>query len=268
MLMVHFIDRDLSRLRMADCPNPLWEIVNSVLRLQGRQGRTAYAQWIPGTRETLAESGLINTVRSLLLPLLPLATYFPNFLTSFESSEGLEAGIDAILYTPRQRVSTEVGTLSKTPSWAHRLPDGDVRTDLADALRAYHRQAIEPHLGTIRTALDGDRAIRTRAMLSSGVNELLDSFRPVLRWRAPMLEADYPVDHDIHLDGRGLLIIPSYFCWDRPVTLADPELPSVLVYPVPRTAVTGSPRRAPVSALLGATRAAILAATASGFTTG
>ncbi|MFD8500768.1 ArsR/SmtB family transcription factor [Amycolatopsis sp. NPDC059657] len=165
-------------------------------------------------------------------------------------------------------MSTEVGTLSKTPSWAHRLPDGDVRTDLADALRAYHRQAIEPHLGTIRTALDGDRAIRTRAMLSGGVDELLDSFRPVLRWRAPVLEADYPVDHDIHLNGRGLLLIPSYFCWDRPVTLADPELPPVLVYPVPRTAVTGSPRRAPVSALLGATRAAILAATASGFTTG
>ncbi|MGC9544412.1 ArsR/SmtB family transcription factor [Streptomyces sp. UG1] len=25
-----------------------------------------------------------------------------------------------------------------------------------------------------------------------------------------MLEADYPVDKDIHLDGRGLLLIPSY----------------------------------------------------------
>lgn len=268
MLRVHFTDRDLSRVRMADSPNPLWETVNSVLRLQGRLGRTAYAPWIRDTREKLAESGLTNTVRSLLFPLLPVATYFPDFLTPFESSEGLDAGIDAILRTPRQRVSAEVGALSTTPAWARRLPDGDIRADLGSALRAYHRHAIEPHLSTIRTALDGDRAVRTRALLSGGVDGLLDSFRPVLRWRSPVLEADYPVDLDIRLNGRGLLLIPSYFCWERPVALADPDLPPVLVYPIPRTEVTSTTGRTPVAALLGATRAAVLRATASGFTTG
>ncbi|WP_410660056.1 ArsR/SmtB family transcription factor [Amycolatopsis sp. lyj-112] len=39
-----------------------------------------------------------------------------------------------------------------------------------------------------------------------------------------MLTARYPLDRDLHLRGRGLRLVPSYFCWDTPVALADDEL--------------------------------------------
>ena len=39
---------------------------------------------------------------------------------------------------------------------------------------------------------------------------------------------------ELHLDGRGLLLVPSFFCAATPVALLDPALPPVLVYPVDR----------------------------------
>ncbi|WP_406482308.1 winged helix-turn-helix domain-containing protein [Streptomyces sp. NBC_01615] len=81
------------------------------------------------------------------------------------------------------------------------------------------------------------------------------------------------MSRDIHLAGRGLLLVPSVFCWRTPVTLIDPLLPPVLVYPVSRE--TGwSALAAPadchnaLEALLGRTRAAALTALANGCTTG
>ncbi|MFF4273396.1 hypothetical protein [Streptomyces sp. NPDC001536] len=56
---------------------------------------------------------------------------------------------------------------------------------------------------------------------------------PSIRWRPPVLElGKYPTECDIHLNGRGLLLIPSYFCRNTPVSLADPDLPPVLLYPL------------------------------------
>ncbi|WP_222598362.1 ArsR/SmtB family transcription factor [Lentzea tibetensis] len=71
-----------------------------------------------------------------------------------------------------------------------------------------------------------------------------------------MLETAYLVDREIHLDGRGLLLIPSYFCWGAPVTLVDVARSTpLLVYPVEHDlAVTPGP----LSALIGRTRSELL----------
>lgn len=50
-------------------------------------------------------------------------------------------------------------------------------------------------------------------------------------WRSSVLTARYPVDWDLYLNGRGLALVPSAFCWQYPITLIDPELPPALVYP-------------------------------------
>jgi hypothetical protein len=58
------------------------------------------------------------------------------------------------------------------------------------------------------------------------------TLRRSVRWRAPVLEAAYPIDQDLHLDGRGLVLLPSFFCWRTPITVKDPRMTPVLVYPV------------------------------------
>ncbi|MFJ4366914.1 hypothetical protein ACIP4S_22475 [Streptomyces chartreusis] len=72
---------------------------------------------------------------------------------------------------------------------------------------------------------------------------MLRTYGPWMRRRAPVLEVVYPVERDLHLDGRGLLLVPSCFA-RSPVALADTALPPPLVHPArPRTSRTR--RRSP-----------------------
>ncbi|MEC3980812.1 ArsR/SmtB family transcription factor [Amycolatopsis sp. H20-H5] len=260
-------------MRVAAAPDPLWEITNSLDRLQTSEGRWAFAPWYQETRAVLDGSDLKRTVRNLLIPLLPRAAYFPDFLTPSEGREGLDAGLDAILRTPRSRVIGEIRKLAhlhRAPEWGPRVADGDLRAEIAAALRDYHQQIIAPQEDSIQAAVDGDRAQRARAVLDGGIHRLLDSFRPGMRWCPPVLEMDYPVRRDVHLGGAGLTLVPSYFCWKYPVALADPDLPPVLIYPLVRTVPAGDRRieDLPATALIGTTRSAVLRATAHGMTTG
>jgi DNA-binding transcriptional ArsR family regulator len=72
------------------------------------------------------------------------------------------------------------------------------------------------------------------------------------------------------LAGRGLLLVPGFFCWRTPVTLVDPELPPVLVYPIDRDCRVvdrGKGGDRSLIALLGRTRTAVLTAVGGGGTT-
>ncbi|MEV6412131.1 winged helix-turn-helix domain-containing protein [Kribbella sp. NPDC051718] len=268
MLRVIFTEDDLSQVRVATTADPLWEIANSLDRLQTRRGRWAYAPWYRAAAETLTEPVLRKQVTSMLLPLFPRAAYFPDFLTP-PAAGGLEADIDSILSTPAERVTDELKTLAlvhQAPSWGPRLAAGDLRSDLGAALRTYHQKVIEPHADLISAELAADRATRARALARGGPDRLLSSFQPLMRWRSPVLEVRYPINRTIHLAGRGLRLIPSYFCWQNAITLADTDLSPVLVYPVLREPPNPKTGEVTAAALLGKTRAAVLRATASGLT--
>jgi DNA-binding transcriptional ArsR family regulator len=276
MLRIHFTDSDLARVQVASRPDPLWEIFFSLLRFQSRRGLWSYADWHRSARAALHGKGLAPAVRTVLLPLYPRGTYFPDFLTPGEASEGLEAGLDAILGVPHRRVLRELSILDRVsgaPAWARRLVDNEARKEFVHTVRTYYDVAIRPHSDHIQAHIDADRCGRARALLDGGTDGLLAGLGSHMRWRHPTLEVDYAEDRDLYLQGRGLTLVPSYFCWGGPVSLADSDLPPVLAYPLrhaaPRTDDAG-PRQseAPLSALLGATRAVMLQATAAGATTG
>jgi DNA-binding transcriptional ArsR family regulator len=138
-------------------------------------------------------------------------------------------------------------------------------------MRAYHRHVLAPDWAAICTTVDSDLAVRRGARSTGGVEEMLDSFRPVMRWRYPVLELPgHPSAREVHLRGRGLVLVPSYFCRLHPITVFDPDLPQVVVYPVDHR----PPGRRPaadaraLTRLLGETRAAVLLAARTGSTTG
>src|SRR5438876_12229110 len=64
----------------------------------------------------------------------------------------------------------------------------------------------------------------------------------------------YPVHRDLRLDGRGLRLVPSFFCRGTPVALADPELPPTLVYPLDHSSHWELPGAKSLPDLLGHTR--------------
>ncbi|WP_326766809.1 winged helix-turn-helix domain-containing protein [Streptomyces sp. NBC_01591] len=261
MLRIHFTAGDLVRTRVADNPDPLWESVLSLHQLQERQSDPVMVRW---------QRHVISNGRAplrLLLPLVPARGYFPDFLTPAESAEGFEAGLDALLSTPRTQLCGQVAQLAQDKpldAWARSVAEGrsPVLHRLGDALRAYRHHALGGIWQRIRARIEADRAWRSRTQCFGGTDAMLRTFGPGLRWRPPVLEADYPVETDMRLEGRGLLLIPSYFCHRAPVALADPSLPPTLVYPA--RAVVPGPTPPPPSGgprlarLLGHTRAAVL----------
>ncbi|MFC4609827.1 ArsR/SmtB family transcription factor [Streptomyces maoxianensis] len=272
MLRIHFTGDDLARVRMAVRPDVLWETILSFHRLRERRRVLVFGEWRSEARARL------NGETRLIAPLVPQRGYFPDFLTPPEGGCGLDAGLEAVRATPPARLHSELalaasgrGGVPVLPGPLAALAEGgsEPLARLVGGLRGYYRAAVEPYWPHIQARVEAERAVRGRALLDGGAGELLDSLPPVLRWRAPVLEADYPVERELHLDGRGLLLQPSFFCRGNPVVYRDTTLPPVLVYPAvhscaPAFGETGGPS---LGRLVGHTRSAILQAIRFGCTT-
>lgn len=262
VLRIHFSAEDLGRIHLAPGPDPAWEALLSLHVLGGHDSDIGVQRWRARVRASL------HPAARPLLHLAPPRGYSPDFLTPAGGVTDAEAGIDTILSTSRSRLRTDVATLGqerKLPSWATALATGRPAAlrGLGTALRRYNQQALCPYWAEIRAAVDADRAARARAFLAGGTNHLLSGLHPTVRWDPPVLQIAYPHDQDLYLQGRGLRLVPSYFCRGTPITLRDTSLPPVLVYPVSRR--IGSPGQSTAAAgahalarLLGRTRAATL----------
>jgi DNA-binding transcriptional ArsR family regulator len=274
LLRIHFTGDDLARTRMVADPDPLWETVLSLHQMQDRDPPPVFRRWRHDLLTMARECGIGRDLH-LLAAVDPVAAYFPDFLTPAASRSGLDTGLDALLSTPKSRLAVEFARLAggrPLPSWMRPFADGEpaMLRRLGGALRSYHRIAVAPHHERIRRDLDTHRQAAARALLDSGHDGLLAALGPDIRWRPPVLEAAFPQERTIRLDGRGITLVPSYFCWRTVTTLADPELPPVLVYPVERSL----PWLGPVTevsdalaTLLGPTRAAVLSVLAVPHTT-
>ncbi|MEV4760821.1 winged helix-turn-helix domain-containing protein [Micromonospora sp. NPDC049559] len=275
MIRIHFTEGDLVRFRLASGPDPMWETLLSLHLLQDRTGGPAFQRWRQAVRRRLSPK-----VRPLL-ELTPPYGYSPDFLTPTDGAEGLDAGIEALLATPRRRLRTDLrhfAAYRPVSSWTRSLADGERESLrlLATTVREYHRVAVAPYWTRIQAATGAERVASTRMMATAGIEGMIRSLHPDLRWRPPVLEVHgFRVTRDVHLDGRGLSLIPSFFCWEQPTLLRDPELRPVLVYPVAdRLGPVGEAGtdqiwtpEAPLVALLGPTRAAVLEAVDAGCTT-
>ncbi|MFF5177544.1 ArsR/SmtB family transcription factor [Micromonospora sp. NPDC000316] len=280
MLRIYFSGEDILRTRVAPTADPVWELILSLHLLQGRDRDPLTLMWRRAVTRDLRQDAASDQLR-LLFALNPPRGYFPDFLTPYASVDGFEAGLDAVCSTPKTRLQRDMAVLAAAtplPASAAALARGDTVAlrQFADSMEQYRALAISPYWGQIQAAVAADRTRRARALLDGGVEGLLTSLRPAMRWEDGVLEVrDYPHSRELHLDGRGLLLVPSFFCASTPVALLDPALTPVLVYPVDRlgglasdnSATPGAASEA-LAALLGRTRAAVLQASGDGCTTG
>lgn len=270
MLRVEFTHQELARLRLATDVDLLWETALSLHLLQMREAPLAFGSWRREVTAALRRSGLVPVTRSLIR-LCPNRSYFPDFLTPGRGDTDLDAGLDRLLSTPRHRLRAELARLyahtdHPVPAAVRALADGCPRAlrHLGSALRAYHRVAVEPYLGAIRAQAAADRTARAEAVLTHGAEGLLIGYDALPGWRYHdrELRAPYPVDRELPLRGRTLTLVPAFFCVRSPITLADEELPPVLVHPLSPAPGWLEHRRpggdAPAAQLIGASRAELL----------
>jgi DNA-binding transcriptional ArsR family regulator len=266
-LRIHFTSADLARTRVAPTPNPFWEMVFSHYRLVDQNTSVVLRPWLARMR---ADRARIAPGLRILSTLSPRGPYFPDFLTPPEGRHGLDAGLQAIMSTPRRRLNQELGKLAEwwpVPSWTRSLGDGRLPTltTLAASIRSYHDVAIAPYTSLIQPRIEAEYAQRARC---ADPDALLRGMAPLMRWQPPLLEMPYGVTRDMHLNGRGLLLVPSFFCRHTPVALAGDDLPPTLVYPLDTKSHWHMAANQNLVALLGATRATVLAAIEGGTTTG
>jgi DNA-binding transcriptional ArsR family regulator len=267
MLRIHFTGADLARVRLAPEPDPLWELCLSIHQLRSRRCEPTLGEWRQAVVEALRPGAPARADVDLLLRLNPPTGYFPDFLTPEAGQGGFESGVKDVLRTPRARIRRDLERLAVS---GHADDQVDVEmAALERALERYRQVALDPVWDRVRAAVEADLSHRRRLMANCGVEGLLIGLGPAVRWTGSTMEiADYRSDRDLHLDGRGITLIPSYFkAAGRPIGLADPELPPVLVYPVERlVGPTGRPGA--LAELIGRTRASVLEAAAQGGTTG
>jgi DNA-binding transcriptional ArsR family regulator len=265
MLRVHFTSEDLSRVTLATDVDPLWEALFSLHVLQEPGDTLLFGEW---RRRTWARR---PARLRLLAELAPPRGYSADFLTPGRGELDMAAAVDRVLATPGHRLREDLEFLARqqTPTaWTRALAAGDraALDRLGAALWEYHQIGFAPYREQIRAQLAADRARRADALLTGGVDRLLATLHPRVRWDFPVLRVlDYP-DHDLRLAGRGLVLLPSLFCRRRPITLRDTDMAPVLVYPATPSVGWLRPTTAPANAvttLVGRTRAAALQAATS-----
>jgi DNA-binding transcriptional ArsR family regulator len=251
LLCIHFTTDDLVRTTVAPTVDPLWEVVLAGYRLRDRVHPPVFHRWVNAVRARL---DCRDPAPRLLHVLAPVS----DLLTPPESVNGLEAGLEALRATPPHRLAAELERLKPLPAWVDALLGGPCgQAVLADVLRHLHSVLVEPHAEVVQESVNADRARRARDLVDAGVHGLLAGLRPHARWDGSVLEVDSPHDRDLHLRGRGLRLVPSYF-GSLPGTHADPDLPPVLVYPISDADRWTGAAPGGLDELLGSTRRAVL----------
>ncbi|WP_234340390.1 winged helix-turn-helix domain-containing protein [Streptomyces sp. TP-A0875] len=266
---IHFTLEDLARTRVAP-PAPLMELGAAVRSLQDRSHPVRFGAW------RRAAYTRLDPAARMVLDLIPAGGWAPTFLTTADSG-GPHELLERVRAVPRSRIREDLAHVAEwrpLPSWAHNLADdSDLLRQLCDGLEHVHAVLLSPHWAQVVSEAAADRTKRMRQVLVGGMEHLLASLHPRrIRWNPPVLEVAMQsgFDGDLHLEGRGLLLIPSVFASEAPAIDIDARPQPVVRYPLgqgdsslpplltrpPHPAPPGS--RSPVVPLLGQTRAAVL----------
>ncbi|MGW1074446.1 ArsR/SmtB family transcription factor [Streptomyces sp. NPDC002537] len=271
MLRIHFTGEDLARTRIATGPDVLWEILLSLHMAQSGvtgPGAVDFLRWRGAVRQRLTAEMPRRAV--LLGKLAPPSGYSADFLTPTTGVADVESALGTVLATPRRQLHRDITRLAAArgpvDGGLARLAAGDTESlaALGNALRAYHRLALAPYWRHMTRQIAADRAERMAALAEGGTERLLLGLHPAARWEPPVLSLAYPVSQDLFLDGRGMTLLPSFFCWGTPIMLREPGTVPALVYPIGRRArwmdggPDGPPVPAPLVTLVGRTRAQVL----------
>lgn len=269
VLRIHFTTEDLARTRIAAEPWPFLELDIAARRLQESCHRARFLPWQQNTIRQLSPRA------RALLALVPPSGSAPAFLFPARRGDVPSLLTEIRATSPRvlEREMHALAGLQPLPRWASRLREpARALPHLLAGLENLYTAALAPVWPDVQTLFEQDRSLRLRHFLEEGVDGLLRKLHPTtIRWTSPMLEISLASGRqiDTHLDGRGVMLVPSVFGSNVPYVDMDAEPQPLITFPARHdrhAPLMGEPagarHPAPLARLLGATRAALLQAVA------
>jgi DNA-binding transcriptional ArsR family regulator len=223
--------------------------------------------WVEQVRGRLADLDLLP-----LLALLPPEGYVPDFITPPPRSplDRIEDELERVRETPPKQVAKELDIFAgqhgnRLPAAAQPLRRNPRREvpRLADTMAEYWERAVEPFWPRLLALLSSDLRYRATRLTRGGPESLFDDLHAAITYDGEWLHVDQPWQGTVELRGRGLLLVPTAFRWQRPAVIAVEPWQPTLFYPARGVALLWeSPREArpELAGLIGGTRARILAA--------
>ncbi|MFD6025972.1 DUF5937 family protein [Streptomyces griseoluteus] len=263
---LHFGEDDFLNCRFA--VSPLWETHDAVrtLRRPDRQGY--HVPWLRRIRTAAAGLDLVP-----LWLLMPRRGHSPDWLgappigpaATFEEEIAAVRAADpeAAREDTARSLACTPGALSSEQGRAWLADPVRMVRELADALEVAWRVLVEPEWPRLRALLEADVAFHSRRLAEVGLGTLLTELDARLSWDGRTLTLPGGV-YERRLGGRGLVLMPSVFCWPDVITGFDPPWQPTLVYPARGVgglwAEPGIRTPEALVRLLGRNRAAVLAA--------
>lgn len=275
MQRIRFTSGDLARTGVATF-GPLAETLFALRLLQARDAPAVFDGWRRRVRPAMGGRSLQIAPLFKAGTSLDLVTIVGPVADHEEAHSRVLGVADAVLAAELEFISHR----SLLPAWTVDLARGDrgAREVLADGVDEGYNAVLAELWPQVRLHLDAERARYGQALMAGGVEQLLASLAPHARWSSPDLELFAPRSGDtVGLNGYGLLIVPSVFCWQPEYSWTLAGGPSILFVPALRDPVGARGVLAPsvppgpaIGTLLGRSRAAVLEMIAAtpGITTG
>ncbi|MFD7554612.1 ArsR/SmtB family transcription factor [Streptomyces sp. NPDC059835] len=255
MLRVHFTAEDFARVRFAARPAPLQELHAALTTAMTQSGGPLFASW------------RVRILRSLPAASSPLADLVPtgrppSFLDALGDS--VAEGVEQIRATNPVLVRSELERVYgavPAPRWIRGLHAGDEKAwhTLHRAQRATYEAVIAPVWSVVQDLHRGEFTRYALTAAEHGVAAALTGLAPGSRLHESVWELPGPAPvRDVRLDGRGLVLLPTFHHPAGPLLQDTPGHPAVLTYPagpgLPPTAGGPVVSAEALAAVLGRTR--------------
>src|ERR1700761_1277369 len=252
MIRVHFTGADFARTSVSPHPAPLVELKLSLMMLSRRDNDVFFGRWRRQLRASLPA-----TTR----PLWDLVSGYrgPAFIDPV--SVTVAEGLDTVHATPPRRVRDDIERIyahrpSPPPSWLRDLlrSDAEAWTTLRRALDDAYQTTLARTWPAVRDRHRTEFARYALTAAASGVSCALTTLVPGSQLDEPGIwQLTAPYERDIHLNGRGLVLLPTFHWTGMPLAAGLPAPP-----PGPKD---------PLPAVLGQTRSHVLRLLADEHTT-
>jgi DNA-binding transcriptional ArsR family regulator len=268
MIEIVLAHSDLARVRFAH--SPVEELVASLRVLQDPGRQLMYGPWVSTLRPRLGGVEL-----ELLCALAPAGRYLPAFLFPPPTQPWgvLAEELAQVAASPPAVVRAELDKVREgrpLPAVLEPLyqDPADQLPAVAAELARYWEAAVEPVWPRVRGLCAADLAYRMERFADGGLARVLGDLHPDLGFADELLRIDKPhhCAHRFDLAGSGIVLVPCAFGWPSlSVDCCGVDQPA-LIYPPRGVAQLWEDAMAeqpdPLSALVGRTRATLLAALA------